>query len=110
MTVFTIFLYTRNPEGLSGFHIDVIPARFTASLSLELHQTSTVEIHSPTSFRRTHVADPSWTVVRMTTLKLDIPEGFHSVECGTCQLGQSTSQTYSCPSDARKVGLSETLR
>jgi hypothetical protein len=72
-----------NPKGFTSLHIDVVPARFTAPLALKLHQTSAVEIHCPASLRRTHVADPSGTVVRMAILKFDEPESLHNLGCGT---------------------------
>src|SRR5215831_912249 len=81
MTVFTVLLHTGNPKRFSGLHVDVISARFSAPLPLQLHQTPAIEIQCPTSLRWGDIANPSRTVVGMAALLLYVPKKFHWSEC-----------------------------
>jgi hypothetical protein len=51
MAVFRILFYTGHPKCFTGFHINVIAARFAAPLPLKLHQPSAVEVQRSTGLR-----------------------------------------------------------
>src|SRR6266481_6418920 len=81
MAVFTVLLYTGNPKRFSCLHVNVITARFSAPLPLQLHQSSAIEVQRPTSLRWSDIANPSRTVVGMAALLLYVPKKFHGSQC-----------------------------
>jgi len=83
MAVLAVLLDPRHPERFPGFHVDVIAAGIPASLALELHQTSSVEVEGAAGLRLTCIANPSRAVVRKSALEFYIPEDLHGSEFAT---------------------------